>query len=39
LLTGKKVKVPDTLRSHYPQLEAIADQPSKEPTLFPLPPK
>jgi uncharacterized protein YecE (DUF72 family) len=39
LLTGNKVKVPDTLRSHYPQLEAIADEPSKEPTLFPLPPK
>lgn len=39
LLTGNKVKVPDTLRSHYPQLEAIADEPSKAPTLFPLPPK
>jgi uncharacterized protein YecE (DUF72 family) len=39
LLTGNKVKVPDTLRSHYPQLELIADAPSKEPTLFPLPPK
>jgi uncharacterized protein YecE (DUF72 family) len=39
LLTGNKVKVPDTLRSHYPQLEAIADEPSKEPTLFPLRPK
>ncbi|MGC1636873.1 MAG: DUF72 domain-containing protein, partial [Candidatus Acidiferrales bacterium] len=39
LLTGNKVKVPDTLRSHYPQLELIADEPSKEPTLFPLPPK
>ena len=39
LLTGNKVQVPDTLRSHYPQLEAIADEPSKEPTLFPLPPK
>ena len=39
LLTGNKVKVPDTLRSHYPQLETIADEPAKEPTLFPLPPK
>ncbi|MFZ0520864.1 MAG: DUF72 domain-containing protein [Candidatus Acidiferrales bacterium] len=39
LLTGNKVRVPDTLRSHYPQLELIADEPSKEPTLFPLPPK
>lgn len=39
LLTGNKVKVPDTLRSHYPQLEPIADEPAKEPTLFPLPPK
>jgi uncharacterized protein YecE (DUF72 family) len=38
-LTGKKVKVPETLRHHYPQLENIADEPSKEPTLFPLPPK
>jgi uncharacterized protein YecE (DUF72 family) len=38
LLTGKKVKVPDTLRSHYPQLDAIATEPAKEPTLFPLPP-
>jgi len=39
LLTGSKVKVPETLRHHYPQLEGIADEPSKEPTLFPLPPK
>ena len=39
LLTGNKVKVPETLRIHYPQLEAIADQPATEPTLFPLPPK
>jgi uncharacterized protein YecE (DUF72 family) len=38
LLTNHKVKVPDTLRSHYPQLDAIASEPSKEPTLFPLPP-
>ena len=39
LLTGNKVKVPETLRSHYPQLEAIASEPAAEPTLFPLPPK
>ncbi|HTU34721.1 MAG TPA: DUF72 domain-containing protein [Candidatus Acidoferrum sp.] len=39
LLTGAKVDVPDTLRSHYPQLDAIASEPAREPTLFPLPPK
>jgi uncharacterized protein YecE (DUF72 family) len=39
LLSGNKVKVPETLRAHYPQLEAIANQPSAEPTLFPMPPK
>jgi len=39
LLTDHKVKVPETLRSHYPQLDAIAAEPAKEPTLFPLPPK
>lgn len=39
LLTGGKVDVPDTLRTHYPQLDAIASEPAKEPTLFPLPPK
>ena len=39
LLTGEKIKIPEPLRSHYPQLEAIADAPAKEPTLFPLPPK
>jgi uncharacterized protein YecE (DUF72 family) len=38
-LTTKRVKVPETLRHHYPQLEAIADEPSKEPTLFPIPPE
>lgn len=36
LLTGKKVKVPETLRQHYPQMEAIAEEPAREPTLFPL---
>lgn len=39
LLTGAKVDVPDTLRNHYPQLDAIAAEPAKEPTLFPLPPE
>jgi uncharacterized protein YecE (DUF72 family) len=36
LLTGEKVKVPETLRHHYPELEAIASEASREPTLFPL---
>ena len=36
LLTGKKVKVPESLRQHYPQLEPIASEPAREPTLFPL---
>jgi uncharacterized protein YecE (DUF72 family) len=34
LLTGSKVKVPDPLRRRYPELEKIASEPSKEPTLF-----
>jgi uncharacterized protein YecE (DUF72 family) len=38
LLSGEKVKLPETLRHRYPQLEAIASEPSAEPTLFPLPP-
>lgn len=38
LLTHAKVKVPEPLRHHYPQLESIASEPSKEPTLFPIPP-
>jgi uncharacterized protein YecE (DUF72 family) len=38
LLTGNKVKVPEPLRHHYPQLEAIASEPQREPTLFPEPP-
>jgi uncharacterized protein YecE (DUF72 family) len=38
LLKGAKVHVPDTLRNHYPQLDLIASEPAKEPTLFPLPP-
>jgi len=36
LLKGEKVNVPEPLRQHYPQLEAIAGQPAAEPTLFPL---
>ncbi|HTV59155.1 MAG TPA: DUF72 domain-containing protein [Verrucomicrobiae bacterium] len=36
LLTKNKVKVPEPLRSHYPQLNSIASEPEKEPTLFPL---
>ena len=36
LLTKNKVKVPEPLRAHYPQLNAIASEPEKEPTLFPL---
>ncbi len=39
ILTGNKVKVPEPLRHHYPQLEKIADQPLQEPTLFPNPPR
>jgi uncharacterized protein YecE (DUF72 family) len=38
-LSGNKVKVPEPLRHHYPQLESIASEPSKEPTLFPIPPE
>jgi uncharacterized protein YecE (DUF72 family) len=39
LLTNAKVRVPEPLRGHYPQLEAIADSPAEEPTLFPNPPR
>jgi uncharacterized protein YecE (DUF72 family) len=39
LLTRAKVKVPEPLRYHYPELESIADEPSKEPTLFPISPQ
>jgi uncharacterized protein YecE (DUF72 family) len=39
LLTGAKVKVPESMRRQYPELDAIADQPAQEPTLFPNPPK
>jgi uncharacterized protein YecE (DUF72 family) len=36
ILKGTKVKVPEPLRQHYPQLDALADAPPAEPTLFPL---
>jgi uncharacterized protein YecE (DUF72 family) len=39
LLSGAKVKVPETLRHHYPELDAIASEPVREPTLFPNPPR
>jgi len=36
LLTGAKVKVPEPLRQHYPQLDQIASEPPAEPLLFPM---
>jgi uncharacterized protein YecE (DUF72 family) len=36
LLTGAKVRVPEPLRQHYPQLESIASEPPAEPLLFPV---
>jgi len=39
LLGGNKVRVPETLRQHYPELDAIASEPPREPTLFPIPPR
>ncbi len=39
LLSGGKVKVPEPLRHHYPELERIASEPLQEPTLFPNPPR
>jgi len=36
ILKGTKVKVPEPLRQHYPQLEQIADEMPAEPTLFPM---
>src|SRR5574337_169710 len=39
LLTGAKVKVPEPLRRHYPELERIASEPEQEPLLFPNPPR
>lgn len=34
MLKESKVKVPDPLRERYPELEKIANQPRREPTLF-----
>jgi uncharacterized protein YecE (DUF72 family) len=34
LLTGNKLAVPESLRQHYPQLDAIASTPRANPTLF-----
>jgi uncharacterized protein YecE (DUF72 family) len=36
ILKGTKIKVPEPLRPHYPELDAIADTPPAEPTLFPM---
>jgi uncharacterized protein YecE (DUF72 family) len=36
ILKGSKVKVPEPLREQFPELEAIADMPPREPSLFPL---
>jgi uncharacterized protein YecE (DUF72 family) len=36
ILKGTKVKVPEPLRPHFPELDAIANTPPAEPTLFPL---
>ncbi len=36
ILTKSKVKVPEPLRAHFPQLDAIASAAPAEPTLFPL---
>lgn len=41
-LRGTKVKVPESLRQHYPELDQIATEMPTEPTLFPMgvpPPK
>ena len=34
LLSGAKVKVPEPLRQHYPELDRIASEPPAEPLLF-----
>jgi uncharacterized protein YecE (DUF72 family) len=39
LLRGAKVKVPEPLRHHYPEIESISSEPAQEPTLFPNPPR
>jgi len=36
ILKGSKVKVPEPLRQQFPKLEAIADSPPAEPSLFPM---
>jgi uncharacterized protein YecE (DUF72 family) len=36
ILKGSKVKVPEPLRQHYPELEEIASEMPAEPTLFSL---
>jgi uncharacterized protein YecE (DUF72 family) len=36
ILKGSKVKVPEPLREKFPELEAIADAPPAEPSLFPM---
>jgi uncharacterized protein YecE (DUF72 family) len=36
ILTKAKVRVPDPLRQHFPQLDAIATSGVAEPTLFPM---
>jgi uncharacterized protein YecE (DUF72 family) len=36
ILTKSKVNVPEPLRQHFPQLDAIATSRPAEPTLFPL---
>ena len=36
ILKHTKVKVPEPLRQHFPQLDKIADTPPAEPSLFPL---
>jgi uncharacterized protein YecE (DUF72 family) len=36
ILKGSKLKVPDDLRQHYPQLEQIASEMPEAPTLFAL---
>jgi uncharacterized protein YecE (DUF72 family) len=36
ILKGTKVKVPEPLRQHYPELEQIASEMAEAPTLFPM---
>jgi uncharacterized protein YecE (DUF72 family) len=36
ILKRSKVKVPEPLRQHYPELEEIAATPPESPTLFPM---